>query len=181
MSTTKNPPTEAGKDPKKTADLPPYGPRNADPLTGAPGSHPIETGVGAVIGGVASGLALGAVGGPLGAIAGAIAGGAVAGGLAGKGVGELIDPTTEDNWIRDLIKGRPDRTAKWEEEAREAYRFGWHAEGRYVGRTFAQAEAKMEDEWRAVHPSRPWAGNRMHVRDGFEKGREVNGTAPEQG
>src|SRR5262245_20840839 len=34
------------KHPEKTVDLPPYGPRNPDPLTDAPGSHPIETGIG---------------------------------------------------------------------------------------------------------------------------------------
>ena len=48
MSTTKNTPPPA-KDPEKTVDLPPYGPRNPDPITDAPGSHPIETGVGAVL------------------------------------------------------------------------------------------------------------------------------------
>ncbi|MBX9580400.1 MAG: hypothetical protein K2X87_08840, partial [Gemmataceae bacterium] len=85
------------KDPEKTVDVPPYGSRNPDPLTDQPGSHPIETGVGAVIGGAASGLAVGTLtGGPVGAVIGAIVGGAAAGGLAGKGVGELIDPTTED-------------------------------------------------------------------------------------
>ena len=41
--TTKN-------DAEKKVDLPPKGPRNADPLTDAPGAHPIETGVGAAVG-----------------------------------------------------------------------------------------------------------------------------------
>ena len=59
------------QDPEKSVDLPPYGSRNPDPVTDAPGSHPVETGLGAVIGGVASGLAVGAVGGPLGAVGGA--------------------------------------------------------------------------------------------------------------
>src|SRR5262249_13549764 len=87
---------------EKRVDLPPYGPRNPDPLTDAPGSHPIETGIGAAIGGAASGLAVGTLtSGPVGAVVGAIVGGAAAGGLAGKGIGELIDPTTEDNWIRE--------------------------------------------------------------------------------
>ena len=100
--------TNPDRDPAKSVDLPPYGPRNPDPITNAPGSHPIETGVGAVIGGVASGMAVGMVGGPVGAVVGAIVGGAAAGGLAGKGVGELIDPTTEDNWIREALRGESD-------------------------------------------------------------------------
>ena len=92
--------------PEKSVDLPPKGARNPDPITGASGSHPIETGVGAAVGGAASGIAVGAVAGPVGAAMGAAVG-AVAGGLAGKGIGELIDPTTEDNWLRNHFKSRP--------------------------------------------------------------------------
>src|SRR6187402_1902777 len=98
------------KDPEKTVDLPPYGSRNADPLTDAPGSHPIETGIGAAIGGAASGLAIGIAGGPIGAVIGTVVG-AVAGGYAGKGVGELIDPTTEDNWLRDSFGSEKSKVA----------------------------------------------------------------------
>ena len=94
------------KDPEKTVDVPPQGSRNPDPITDQPGSHPVETGIGAAIGGAASGMAVGAVAGPVGAAIGAAAG-AVAGGLAGKGVGELIDPTTEDNWLRENFSFAP--------------------------------------------------------------------------
>src|SRR5580692_11156389 len=78
--------------PEKKVDLPPTGRRNADPLTNAPGAHPVETGVGAAAIGAVSGMAAGAVAGPVGAAIGAAVG-AVAGGYAGKGVGEMIDPT----------------------------------------------------------------------------------------
>ncbi|MFT3879647.1 MAG: hypothetical protein QM703_08305 [Gemmatales bacterium] len=37
----------------KKTDLPPRGNRNPDPITGAAGAHPIETGVGAALGGAA--------------------------------------------------------------------------------------------------------------------------------
>jgi len=56
-----------------------------DPITGAPGSHPVGTGVGAAAGGVAAGAAVGAVAGPVGAVVGAAIG-AVVGGLAGKAI-----------------------------------------------------------------------------------------------
>ena len=69
------------------------GSANRDPLTGAPGAHPIGTGVGAAAGGIAAGAAVGSVAGPVGTAVGAAVG-AVAGGLAGKGVAENIDPTT---------------------------------------------------------------------------------------
>jgi hypothetical protein len=94
------------KNPEKTTDLPPEGNRNPDPITDAPGSHPIEAGIGAAIGGAASGTAVGSVAGPVGTAIGAAVG-AVAGGYAGKGLGELIDPTTEDNWLRENFQSRP--------------------------------------------------------------------------
>src|SRR5206468_7106097 len=56
---------------------------NRDPLTGAPGAHPIGTAAGAVAGGVATGAAVGSVAGPVGTAVGAAVG-AVVGGLAGK-------------------------------------------------------------------------------------------------
>src|SRR6187399_1089670 len=68
---------------------------NRDPITGAPGSHPVGTGLGAAAGGMAAGAAAGSVAGPAGTVIGAAVG-AVAGGLAGKGIAEKIDPTIEE-------------------------------------------------------------------------------------
>jgi hypothetical protein len=82
------------KRPAKTVDLPPRGARNADPITKAPGAHPIEVGAGAALGGAAAGLAAGSLAGPVGAVIGAVAGG-VAGGYGGKLAGEALDPTTD--------------------------------------------------------------------------------------
>jgi hypothetical protein len=71
------------------------GSANLDPVTGAPGAHPVGTGVGAAAGGMAAGAAAGTVAGPVGTLLGAAAG-AVVGGLSGKGVAEKVDPTTGD-------------------------------------------------------------------------------------
>ena len=79
---------------------------NRDPITGAPGSHPIGTGVGAATGGAAAGAIAGAFGGPVGAVVGAAVG-AVIGGLAGKGVAEMIDPTGEEAYWRESFADRP--------------------------------------------------------------------------
>src|SRR3954465_6822647 len=87
--------------------------RNPDPITGAPGSHPIGTGIGAA-GGGAAGAAIGAAIGatatgpaaPVGAVVGAVVG-AIAGGLAGKGAAEAVNPTAEDAYWRDNYKNRP--------------------------------------------------------------------------
>ena len=73
---------------------------NRDPITGAPGAHPIGTGVGALAGAAAAGAAVGTIAGPIGTLAGAAAG-SIAGGLAGKGVAEAVDPTREDAYWRE--------------------------------------------------------------------------------
>src|SRR3954471_9273816 len=79
---------------------------NRDPLTGAPGAHPVGVGVGAA-GGGATGAAIGtAVAGPVGTAVGAVIG-AVAGGLAGKGVAESIDPTAEEAYWRENHRSQP--------------------------------------------------------------------------
>jgi hypothetical protein len=72
---------------------------HTDPISGAPGAHPVGTGVGAMAGGAAAGAAIGAIAGPVGAVVG-VAVGAVVGGLAGKGVAEMADPTAEEAYRR---------------------------------------------------------------------------------
>ena len=79
---------------------------NLDPITGAPGAHPIGTGVGAALGGAAAGAVAGTVVGPVGTVIGAAVG-AIVGGLAGKGVAEKIDPTIEQAYWRETYKDRP--------------------------------------------------------------------------
>jgi phage tail tape-measure protein len=79
---------------------------NRDPITGAPGSHPVGTGLGAAAGGIAAGAAVGTVAGPVGTLVGAVAG-AVIGGLAGKGIAESIDPTVEEAYWRENYASRP--------------------------------------------------------------------------
>lgn len=150
------------KDPEKTADLPPYGSRNPDPITDSPGSHPIETGIGGAIGGIASGAAMGMVGGPVGGIIGGIIGGTVAGGLAGKGIGELIDPTTEDNWLREYnetetahgVKGgssTSSTTTRTAEEYRPAIRYGAESATKHAGKSYAEAETHLKSDWEKTH------------------------------
>lgn len=88
---------------------------HADPISGAPGSHPVGTGVGAAAGGAAAGAAIGAIAGPVGALVG-VAVGAVVGGLAGKGVAEMVEPTAEEAYWRENYVGRPRVSARGEIE-----------------------------------------------------------------
>jgi uncharacterized protein (TIGR02271 family) len=159
------------KNPEKTVDVPPEGSRNPDPITDQPGSHPVETGIGAAIGGAASGMAVGAVAGPVGAAIGAAAG-AVAGGLAGKGVGELIDPTTEDNWLRQNFSSRS-YVQKGEsyENYEPAYRYGGQAESQYRGKRFQDVENDLAAGWeKTKHKAgMGWDRARDAVRDAYDR------------
>lgn len=159
------------KDPEKTVDVPPQGSRNPDPITDQPGSHPVETGIGAAIGGAASGMAVGAVAGPVGAAIGAAAG-AVAGGLAGKGVGELIDPTTEDNWLRDNFSSRPYvRKGETYENYEPAYRYGGQAESQYRGKSFHEVEQDLSSGWEKMKDKAAmgWDRARDAVKDAYDR------------
>src|SRR4051812_4529444 len=81
---------------------------NRDPITDAPGSHPVGTGVGAAAAGAAGAIAGSVVPGIGTAIGGAVGAvvGAVAGGLAGKAVAESINPTDEHAYWRDEYRNR---------------------------------------------------------------------------
>jgi len=159
------------RNPEKSVDVPPRGDRNPDPITDAPGSHPIETGIGAAVAGAASGMAVGAVTGPVGAAVGAAVG-AVAGGYAGKGVGELIDPTTEDNWLRDRYKTRPYyREGDTFETHAPAYRYGAEAEARYGETRYEDLEGDLENGWEKVKDrgALEWERARDAVKDGYDR------------
>jgi len=159
------------KDPEKTVDVPPQGSRNPDPITDQPGSHPVETGIGAAVGGAASGMAIGAVAGPVGAALGAAAG-AVAGGLAGKGVGELIDPTTEDNWLRDNFSSRPYvRKGESFDDYESAYRYGGQAESQYRGKSFHDVERDLAGGWEKMKGKAAlgWDRARDAVKDAYDR------------
>jgi outer membrane lipoprotein SlyB len=171
--------TEAFKmdkiNPQKKVDVPPTGRRNADPITNAPGSHPIETGIGAAAVGAASGMAVGAVTGPVGAAIGAAVG-AIAGGYAGKGVGEMIDPTTDDNWLRDNFESRPYvQEGDTFEKYQPAYRYGAKAESRYGTVKYETIEGELESDWLEGQDTAamPWKHVRHAVKDAYERTAQI--------
>lgn len=122
---------------------------NRDPITGAPGAHPVGTGVGAT-GGGAAGAAIGAaVGGPVGAAIG-LAAGAVAGGLAGKGAAEAVNPTVEDAYWRENYTNQPwaERTYTYD-DYQPAFRSGYEAYSRYgvAGKRYEDVEPELRSNW----------------------------------
>ena len=136
---------------------------NRDPISGAPGAHPVGTGVGAAGGGVA-GAAIGSAAGPIGTAVGAAVG-AVAGGLAGKGVAERIDPTAENQYweqnYRNETYVKPDYTYQ---DYGPAYRTGYEARARYEGRNFDE----VEPELRSDYESRYRGDSRLEWQDARE-------------
>ena len=121
---------------------------NRDPITGAPGAHPVGTGVGAAAG-VATGAAVGAIGGPVGSAVGAIIGGVI-GGLAGKGVAEAVDPTAEEAYWRDNYQNEPyyRKDLAFDDYA-PAYGLGMGSlvSERYRDRSFEDIEGDLATEW----------------------------------
>jgi hypothetical protein len=162
------------KNPEKLVDLPPYGDRNADPASDQPGSHPIETGIGAAVGGAATGASIGSAAGPVGMVIGTAVG-AVAGGLAGKGIGELIDPTTEDNWLRENFGSRPYvEEGDQFEDFQHAFRYGAWAESKYGDSGIDLADPKLQEDWEASKDSRmPWTKAQLAVQDAYDRCVEV--------
>jgi hypothetical protein len=153
---------------------------NRDPITNAPGSHPVGTGIGAA-GGAAVGAGIGAIGGPVGSIAGGVIG-AVAGGLAGKGVAESIDPTHEHKYWQENFRDRDyvDVDADYDDYG-PAYQYGWES---YC----TIAKTGKASDFNAVEPElgRRWNENRSSsglswdeakpaTRDAWERSRREYG------
>lgn len=143
---------------------------NRDPITGAPGSHPVGTGAGSAAAG-ATGAAVGlAVGGPVGALVGGVVG-AIAGGAAGHSIAESIDPTVEDSYWRDNYSQRPYATKDHTyEQYRPAYQYGWESRDRYEGRRWDEIETEMERGWNKNHGTGPlkWDEARHATRDAWD-------------
>jgi hypothetical protein len=158
----------------KSADIPPRGPRNADPITDTAGAHPIETGVGAAAGGAAAGFAAGMAAGPVGAVAGALVGG-IAGGYVGKAIGEWIDPTTDPLFQREFPDRPYVRDEQTFEDYKPVYQYGGQAECCNRSKSFSEAEPAIRKDYNTCPAARvmPWNEARPAVEDGFNRARQL--------
>jgi hypothetical protein len=148
---------------------------NRDPITGAPGAHPLGTGAGAAAGGVA-GAALGtAVGGPIGTVLGGTVG-AVAGGLAGKGAAELVNPTAEEAFWRANYAHQP-YYSKGKSFAyyAPAYRTGWEGYARYSGKRFEDVEGDLRADYDRYRTDRSpeWSEAAQAARSAWDRIEEI--------
>lgn len=169
MATSYNPnndPTTMGTGASRDTEL-----SNPDPITGAPGAHPVGTGVGAVAGAVAAGAAVGTAAGPLGTLVGAAVG-AVVGGLTGKAVAEQIDPTVEDAYWRDNYSSRPYvSSGSSYDDYGPAYRYGVDTYQARRGSTFDSVESDLSSGWeKAKGASRlTWNEAKNATRDSWHR------------
>ncbi|HEV7672557.1 MAG TPA: hypothetical protein VGS22_28905 [Thermoanaerobaculia bacterium] len=144
---------------------------NRDPLTGAPGAHPVGTGLGAVGGGTTGAVIGAVVGGPVGAVVGAAIGG-TAGGLAGKGAAELVNPTVEDAYWRSNYASRPYATpGSSYDQYGPAYRYGWESRAKYAGKRYEDVENDLELGWdkAKANSSLAWNEAKSATRDAWHR------------
>ena len=144
---------------------------NLDPITHAPGSQPLGTGVGSVAA-AAAGAAIGAVvGGPVGLAVGGVIG-AVTGGAAGHEVGEKMNPTAEDVYWRANYSTRPYVTANRDYSVYQpAYRYGWESREQHAGRKWNDVEKDLDAGWyvRQGASGLGWQEASPAVRDAWER------------
>jgi len=149
---------------------------NRDPLSGAPGAHPVGTGVGTAAGTLA-GAAIGAMAGPAGAAAGAAIGGAVvggvAGGLAGKSAAESIDPTIEETYWSKSYTSAPyiPKDTRYD-VYRPAYRYGWESYSKYQPKKFEDVEPELArgwDNYRGTSSNLTWDKAKAATRDAWHR------------
>ena len=143
------------------------------------GDHPVAGAVGAAVGaaagaavvGAAQGTMLGTVAGLPGMAAG-IAIGGVVGALAGKGVGQEVNPTTEDAYWSENYATRPyiTNTATYD-DYRPAYLHGVDAYNRNAGRQFDEIEPQLGSEWEKARGSSNlgWDNAKPATRDAYDR------------
>jgi phage tail tape-measure protein len=144
---------------------------NLDPITKAPGAHPVGVGLGAAAGGIAAGAAAGTLAaGPVGTIVGAAVG-AVAGGLGGKAVAERIDPTVETQYWREN-HAQQSYAGGWSfDEYEPAYRTGWEGRSEDSDRSFEDAESDLAKRYESSRGSSTlgWTDAKPAVRAAWDR------------
>lgn len=145
---------------------------NRDPITKAPGAHPVGVGVGGLAGGAAAGAAAGTVFGPVGTLVGAAIG-VVAGAAVGKGVAERIDPTGEAEYWRENHKTRSYVKSDYEYDRDYAPAYGFGLQAREADRTrgWDESEDNLKKDWESARSESrlPWEDARPAVRDAWDR------------
>jgi hypothetical protein len=144
---------------------------NRDPISGAPGAHPVGTGVGGV-GGAAVGAAIGSAFGPIGTLVGGAIG-TIAGAAVGHSAAERVDPTGETEAWRNEVSTRPyyDRQYDYDRDYAPAYRYGTEARIEHRVVAWDRGENRLLSGWDiAKGESRlAWDKAREPIRDAWDR------------
>jgi hypothetical protein len=145
---------------------------NRDPISNAPGAHPVGVGVGG-LGGAAAGAGIGALFGPIGMLVGGAIG-TIAGAAAGKGVAEGIDPTGEAEYWSTEYQNRPyvDKQYTYETDYAPAYAYGSSVRSQYTGRAWDDSlENDSRNGWESAKATSrlSWEQAKDAVRDAFDR------------
>lgn len=144
---------------------------NRDPISGAPGSHPVGMGIGGGAGGAAVGALAGTVFSPIGTLIDAGVG-VLVGVTAGKRVAEHIDPTGEVEYWRNEHASRPYvdiENYDFDRDYAVAYGYGLQVREQYGTRDFDDSEDDLREGWDVARgESRlDWDEAREAVRDAW--------------
>lgn len=150
---------------------------NPDPITGAPGAHPVGVGLGAAAGAIAAGALAGTLtAGPIGTAVGAALG-AVVGGLGGKAAAESINPTAEETYWRESFAQQSfHREGSTYDDYATAYRLGIEAPSRHGDATFEAMEPELQSDYNALRGTSPieWADARPATEAAWQRAKRIN-------
>ena len=145
---------------------------NRDPITGAPGSHPVGTGLGSA-GGATVGAVAGAVFGPVGMLVGGAIG-AIAGAAVGHNAAERVDPTGETEYWKNSYSTRPyvKPGASYETDYQPAYLYGVNTRNQTGQRRWDDTlETELQRDWdkHKATSSLAWNDAKPAVRDAWDR------------
>ena len=144
---------------------------NRDPITGAPGAHPVGVGVGGT-GGAVAGAVVGSLLGPIGTLIGGSIG-AIAGAAIGKGAAERMDPTGEAEYWQNEYTKRPYFDSNYTyDDYGPAYTYGDSVRAQYADRRWDDSlETDVRQGWEATKAKSrlTWEQAKDAVRDAFDR------------
>ena len=144
---------------------------NRDPISGAPGSHPVGVAAGGAAGALA-GAAVGSIFGPIGTLVGGSVG-AVGGAAGGKALAEQVGPATEVEYWRERASGRDYYKADrdFDRDYAPAYRLGTEFRNEAGARDWTEAESQLRERWERARgeSSLDWTSARPAVQDAYNR------------
>lgn len=144
---------------------------NRDPLSGAPGSHPVGVAAGGTAGALA-GAAVGSLFGPIGTLVGGGVG-ALGGAAGGKALAERVDPTAEVEYWREGATDRDyyQRDRDFDRDYAPAYRMGTEYRNESGARDWSEAEPQLKTRWDETRGESglDWDSARPAVQDAYSR------------